>query len=129
MNEILDQMIEEKPLKMLFKLGIPAILRALFNEINGAIDTMFMGKFVASEAVSAMSVSVPFLLIVAAIAFLFTEGAGIAISRYLGAKNIEEASRIFNGTISISVISSIVVGAISFLFIICLKNTPSKYFI
>ncbi|MDM8534114.1 MATE family efflux transporter [Clostridiaceae bacterium HSG29] len=116
MKENINQMLEEKPLKMLFKLGIPAILMALFNEINGAIDTMFMGQFVASEAVSAMSVAVPFLLIIAAISFLFTEGAGIAISRYLGAKNIDAASRIFNGTIVISISSSVVIGVISFLF-------------
>ena len=102
MNENMKLMLNEKPLKMLFRLGVPAILIALFDEINGVIDTIFLGQFVASEAVSAMSVTIPFLLIISAISLLFTEGAGIAISRYLGGENIKQANKVFNNTLFLS---------------------------
>ncbi len=116
MNDNMKLMLNEKPLKMLFKLGVPAILIALFDEINGVIDTIFLGQYVASEAVSAMSVAIPFLLIISAISLLFTEGAGIAISRYLGGNNYEQANRVFNNTLFISVFLSVVIGLLSFMF-------------
>ncbi len=116
MNDNMKLMLNEKPLKMLFKLGVPAILIALFDEINGVIDTIFLGQHVASEAVSAMSVAIPFLLIISAISLLFTEGAGIAISRYLGGNNYEQANRVFNNTLFISVFLSVVIGLLSFMF-------------
>lgn len=65
---------------------------------------------------SAMSIIFPFLILVSAIAFLFSEGAGISIGRYLGAKKISKANNIMNNTLIVTVITSAVVGLISFIF-------------
>ncbi|GAA0741395.1 MATE family efflux transporter [Clostridium oceanicum] len=110
----LELMTKEKPIKLLLKLGIPSIIMSLFNEINAIIDTVFLGQFVADEAVSAMSLVFPFFILVSAIAFLFSDGSSIAIGRYLGAKNIEKANSTFGSTIYISIIISVILGIVGF---------------
>jgi putative MATE family efflux protein len=116
MKKNINKMMSDKPFRMILFLGIPSVVMALLDEINSTIDTIFLGQFIAPEAVSAMSVAVPFLILVSAIAFLFADGAGIAIARYIGAEKIDNAKKIFNSTIFISVLSSVVIGLISFMF-------------
>ncbi|MCT4584642.1 MAG: MATE family efflux transporter [Peptostreptococcaceae bacterium] len=110
----LDLMVEEKPIKLLLKLGIPSVVMALFNEINSMVDTIFAGNFIADEAVSSMAIVFPFFILVSALAFLFSEGASIAIGRYLGAKNIDKANEIFNSTMFISCIISVIIACIGY---------------
>jgi len=116
MNKNINRMMSDRPFRMILFLGIPSVIIALLDEINSTIDTIFLGQFVAPEAVSAMSVALPFLILISAIAFLFADGAGVAIARYIGAEKIDNAKKIFNSTIFISVLSSIVIGLISFIF-------------
>lgn len=110
----INEMLNQHPGKLLFKLGLPAVITALFNEVNGIIDAIFMGQFLGEEAVSSMAIIFPFLICVSAIAFLFSEGAGIAIGRYLGAKEIDQANKTFGNTISITVLSGVILGALSY---------------
>lgn len=128
----INEMLNYHPGKLLFKLGLPAVITALFNEVNGIIDAIFMGQFLGEEAVSAMAIIFPFLILVSAIAFLFSEGAGIALGRYLGAKELKRANKTFVNTLSITVLSGIIVGALSYLLVPLILNffdlSPISYF-
>ena len=98
----------------MLKLGIPAVLTALFDEINGVIDTIFMGHFIGAEAVASMSIVMPFLVFASALSLLFGDGAVISMGRYLGAEDYENSSKVASLTIRITMITSIMLGLISF---------------
>ena len=100
----------------MLKLGLPAVLTALFDEINGVIDTIFMGHFIGAEAVASMSIVMPFLIFDSALSLLFGDGAVISMGRYLGAKDFEKSSKIASLTVKSILLSSIVFGVLSFLF-------------
>lgn len=114
MNQKYQQLTKEKPLKVLFALGAPAVLTSLFNELNGIIDAIFMGQFYGEDAVSSMAIIFPFFILISAIAFLFSEGTGIAIGRYLGAKNVDKANDTMMSTIFMTLIVGTIVGVIGF---------------
>ncbi|WBW96227.1 MATE family efflux transporter [Oceanirhabdus sp. W0125-5] len=108
----IDFILNEKPIKVLVKLGIPAILMALLDELNSFIDAIFMGQYFGSDAVSSMSIILPIMLLMVAFGTLFSEGTSIAIGRYLGAKNIQKANEYLTNTVVITAISSAVCGVI-----------------
>lgn len=114
-NQKYIQLTTEKPLKVLFSLGVPAILTALFNELNGMIDAVFMGQFYGQEAVSAMAVIFPFFILISAIAFLFSEGMGIAIGKYLGAKKVDKATNVMMNAILMSLVLGSIIGIAAYI--------------
>jgi len=105
---------EGKVLKLIFKLGVPAVITALFDEINAVIDTIFMGQYLGAEAVASMSVVLPFLVFASALSFLFSEGASVSMGRYLGAKDYDNSSQIASLTVKITLITSVILGLVSF---------------
>lgn len=113
----IDYMLNTKPIKLLIKLGIPAIVMALIDELNSLIDAVFMGQYFGSEAVSSMSIILPVMLLMVALAMLLSEGTATAASRYLGAKKVSHASRYFINTIVITVISGVIIGT-AFFFLV-----------
>jgi putative MATE family efflux protein len=98
----------------MLKLGIPAVLAALFDEINWVIDTIFMGRFIGAEAVASMSIVLPFLIFASALSLLFGDGASISMSRYLGAGNSAGSSKAASLSIKITLFTSIILGLLSF---------------
>ncbi len=113
----IDIMLTEKPLKLLFKLGIPAVMMALFDELNSFIDAIFMGQYFGPEAVSSMTIILPIMLFMISMATLLSEGASIAISRYLGGKNIQKANEYFANTVITTVISGTICGAVFYFMV------------
>lgn len=111
----INQILEDKPLKTLFKLSLPAIVMSLMDELNSMIDAVFMGQYFGSQAVSSMSVVLPVMFFIIAMATMFSEGAGIAIGRYLGEKNQKKANEYFVNTVVITVIIGFVTGIICYL--------------
>lgn len=113
----IDEMLNKSPLRLLIKLGIPAILMALVDELNSFIDAIFMGQYFGSEAVSSMSIILPVMLLMVAIAMLLSEGTATAASRHLGAKEVGKASVYFMNTIIITIASGLVIGVAFFFFV------------
>ena len=110
-----DMMLKEKPLKLLFEMGFPAVIMALMDELNSFIDAAFMGRYFGSEAVSSMSVILPVLLFMVAFSMVFSEGASTAIGRYLGSEDIPKADEYFSTTVVITFISGVISGVILYL--------------
>lgn len=117
-TESIDHMLTEKPLKLLFRLGLPAVLMALLDELNSFIDAIFLGKYFGSDAISSMSIVLPVILVMVALSTLFSEGTSLAISRFfLGAKNIKKANAYFTNTVIMTIITSALMG-ILFYFLV-----------
>ena len=94
---------------LLIKQSIPAAIGILVMSINMIVDTIFVGKFVDSMAIGAITVVMPITFLIAAFGMSIGVGGASMISRALGAGNIEKAHHIFGNQIILTVLLSIIV--------------------
>ncbi len=91
--------------KLITMLGIPTTVSMLVTNIYNMADTWFVGR-IDTSASGAVGVVFGLMAIIQAFGFMFGHGAGSIISRRLGARDVDSASRFA----STSFFSSLVAG-------------------
>lgn len=86
------KMTETPVSKLIIMLGIPTTISMLVTNIYNMADTYFVGKL-GTSASGAVGIVFGLMAIIQAFGFMFGHGAGSIISRRLGAKDVESASR------------------------------------
>jgi len=98
--------------KLLFKMSVPATIGMLVMALYNVVDAIFIGHFIGSVGLAAVSIVFPIMMIIIALSVGFGIGASSLISLEFGKKNIENANHIFNNFLfsitSISIIISII---------------------
>ena len=72
-----------------------------FGALYQIADGLFVGRFIGENALAAINLIMPIIMIVFGFSNLIATGASVRISILLGAKNRKEASRIFTFTLKI----------------------------
>lgn len=111
-----DKMTKTPIGKLIISLSIPTILTMLISTIYNLVDTMFVGKL-GTSASGAVGVVFSFMAILQSIGFLFGQGAGSILSRLLGAKDKEGASRAASTGFFSAFGLAVIVAVVSFIFI------------
>ena len=93
--------------RLVITLSIPTIISMLITNIYNLVDTAFVGRL-GNSASGAVGLVFGFMAVLQAVGFMFGNGAGSIISRLLGAKDGEEASKVA----STAFFSSLVFGAL-----------------
>lgn len=97
---------------LLKKQAIPASVGILFMSVNIIVDTIFVGQWIGSIAIAAVTVVLPFTFLISSIGMAIGVGGASIISRALGAKEVEKAKTTFGNqlvlTLAISVILMII---------------------
>lgn len=106
-----DLMLNGKIHRIIPKLALPMMVSMLINSFYNMVDTYFVSK-ISSEATAAAGVNFSLMSIITSVGMAFGVGAGSYISRLLGAKRDEEASK----TISTAFILSFGVGFLLMIF-------------
>jgi putative MATE family efflux protein len=97
-----DELGTENINRLLFKQSVPAALGILVLSIYNLIDTIFVGHFVGSIGIAAVTVVMPISFLISSIGMAIGLGGGSVISRALGAKNKEKANLTFGNMIGIT---------------------------
>lgn len=88
------------------KFAIPSILGLLAITTASIVDGIFIGQFVSSAGLAAITLLIPFFTLIFAIALMFSIGGAVRAGSYLGQSNIKAASAVFSKClISILVVS------------------------
>ncbi|MGL4394156.1 MAG: MATE family efflux transporter [Brevinema sp.] len=82
---------EENIFKMILSLSLPAILAGFIDSLYNTVDSIFVGYFVGTEALAALSIINVIQLLFISIGVLFSVGNSSIVSRALGAKNHHRA--------------------------------------
>lgn len=82
----------EKIGKLLLKLSLPAAVGMIVNSLYNIIDTVFIGRGIGYLAIGGLTVAFPIQMLIMSLAQMIGIGAASAISRSLGAKDIERAN-------------------------------------
>lgn len=77
--------------KLLIKQAVPASIGILFMSVNILIDTIFVGQWIGSLAIAAVTVVLPITFFISSLGMAIGVGGGSVLSRALGANNKEKA--------------------------------------
>lgn len=102
-----SQMLEnEKISTLLLKLSLPATVGMIVNALYNIIDTIFIGQGVGKLGIAGLTISWPIQIATMAFSLMIGIGAASAVSRSLGAKDVERADYVAgNAFLSITIIS------------------------
>ena len=87
------QMTQEPVEPLICRLAVPCIISMLVTAFYNMADTFFVGMLKSNAATGAVGVVFSMMAIIQAVGFFFGQGSGNYISRCLGEKRYEEASR------------------------------------
>lgn len=102
--------------KLIIVLAIPTTISMLVTNIYNMADTYFVGK-IGTSASGAVGVVFGLMAIIQAFGFMFGHGAGSIISRRLGAKDVESASRFASTSFFLSILAGLCITVFGLLFL------------
>lgn len=115
-NAQYKKMTETPVSKLVIMLGIPTTISMLVTNIYNMADTFFVGKL-GTSASGAVGIVFGLMAIIQAFGFMFGHGAGSIISRRLGAKDVESASRFASTSFLCAVVAGLGITVFGFLFL------------
>jgi len=80
---------------LLIKQSIPSSVGILFMSVNILIDTIFVGRWIGSLAIAALSVVMPITFFISSLGMAIGIGGSSVLSRALGAGDKEKAVNVF----------------------------------
>lgn len=102
--------------QLLIKQAVPASIGILFMSINILVDTIFVGQWIGSLAIAAVTVVLPITFLISSLGMSIGIGGSSIISRAMGAKNQEKAMKTFGNQIMMTLFLSLFFVLIGFLF-------------
>ena len=108
--------INQSPTKIFFRCAIPAVITSVFGALYSVIDGIFVGRFLGEDALAAINLVMPIIMIVEAISNMIATGASVNVAILLGKNNCDEASKIFSCSIKFILIFSVLISALGFFF-------------
>ena len=110
-----QRMTTEPVGKLLFTLSVPTIISMMVTNIYNLVDTAFVGTLGTSES-GATGIVFGYMAILQAVAFMCGQGAGSIMSRKLGAREQDEATKYSSTGFFLSFALGIVMAVFSFVF-------------
>ncbi len=104
------------PTKLFFRCAIPAVVTSVFGALYSVIDGIFVGRYLGEDALAAINLIMPIIMIVTAISNMIATGASANMSILLGEKKREEASRVFSFSVKFILLFSVVISVLGFFF-------------
>lgn len=91
-----SQELGQKDIKsLLIKQAVPASIGILFMSVNILVDTIFVGQWIGSLAIAAVTVVLPITFLISSLGMAIGIGGSSVLSRALGAGNKEKAEITF----------------------------------
>ncbi|MEQ8197132.1 MAG: MATE family efflux transporter, partial [Clostridiaceae bacterium] len=73
--------------KTLLKFAIPAMISLLVVELYNMVDTIYVGRYIGSDAIGALTIAFPVQRFMTALGMLISVGTSTFVARNLGEKN------------------------------------------
>ncbi|MFE3846953.1 MATE family efflux transporter [Flavobacterium sp. LB3P45] len=102
--------------KLLIKQAVPSSIGILFMSVNILIDTIFVGQWIGSLAIAAVTVVLPITFLISSLGMAIGVGGGSVLSRALGANKKEKAKTTFANQIMMTFLLSFIFVAFGLFF-------------
>ena len=124
-------MTEGSIISLLIGFSIPLLLGNVFQMLYNTVDSIVVGNFVGKQALAAISSTTMIVNIMIFFFNGFSIGGGVVISRYFGAKKMEDLHRAVETTIAVTILFGIFFTFAGFLLVpamLRLMSTPDDVF-
>ncbi len=112
-----SQAFGSEPLgKLLRQQAIPSSIGILVMSIYFLVDTFFIGRFISTEGIGAITVVMPIIFLVACIGMGLGVGGASIISRAMGADDSVKANRTFGNQVGITLSVAVGIAVLGFIF-------------
>jgi putative MATE family efflux protein len=99
----------EKMIKLLMRLSLPATIAMIVNALYNITDTIFIGRGIGYLGIGGLTIAFPVQMAIMAIAQMIGIGAASIVSRSLGAKDIEKADHVAgNSFLSVGILGILI---------------------
>ena len=88
--------------KLLIKQAVPSSIGILFMSVNILIDTIFVGQWIGSLAIAAVTIVLPITFLISSLGMAIGVGGGSVLSRALGANHKQKALQTFGNQIMLT---------------------------
>lgn len=116
-------------LRLLINFAIPLLLGNILQQLYNTVDTWVVGQYVSNEAFSAVGTVGPIINTLIGFFMGLSAGAGVVISQYYGAKQLDKVQNTVHTAILMTVILGIVFTTVGLLFtplMLNLMDTPPE---
>lgn len=103
-----------QPTKLFIKCAIPAALSMIFSGIYSIADGIFVGRCIGADALAAVNLVMPLIMISFALAEMIAVGSSVQLAMLLGQKEKELSNRTFSVCIKVILGISVIIGLIFF---------------
>lgn len=117
--------------KNIITFAIPIFLGSLFQQLYNAVDSVVVGNFVGKEALAAVTSCGPLIFLLVGLFVGTFVGAGVVISKYFGAGNMEKVKLAIHTSVAFALLSSVILtvaGYFSTPLILKLMGTPDSVY-
>lgn len=108
--------------KLLVNLSVPAAVGLLVMALYNVVDAIYIGRGVGTLGLAALSIAFPVQMLVTSLGGAVGIGGASAISRRLGAGEVDRANQVFGNILTILLVISVMGAAAGLLFL-----TPMLY--
>ncbi len=98
------------------KLAIPGIITMIVGSLNMVADGVFMGNFIGSDALAAVNLMMPVMMVVFGLIELIAGGSSVRIGILLGEGKNKEASQTFAASTLLIFVMGLIITFIGLLF-------------
>lgn len=88
--------------RLLVKMAVPASVGILVMSIYFIVDTIFVGRFVGTLGIAAITIVMPITFLISSIGMAIGVGGSSVVSRALGADNFSKACHTFGNMVSMT---------------------------
>lgn len=108
-------MIEGTIWKQLLLFSVPLLLGNLFQQMYNAVDSIVVGNYIGAQALAAVGSSAPVINLLVSLFMGVSVGAGVIISRYFGARNIQDLQDSIHTSLAFSILAGIIMTIVGIL--------------
>ena len=95
---------------------MPAIIGMSINGINAFVDGLYIGQFLGQNALAAVSLAFPLMMVTNGISAMIGVGASSLLSIAIGAGDVETQRKIFGTMTALSLITSVILSILGIVF-------------
>lgn len=101
-------MTQGTPWKLICSFALPVLLSQIFQQMYNTADSLIVGRFLGDEALAAVSSSGTLIFLLVSFFEGMTMGAGVAISRYFGAGDMDRVSRAIHTNVALGICGGLI---------------------
>ena len=100
-----------------FAIALPTIFSSIFANLYSTVDGVFVARFVDTDALSAINITMPMTYLASALGMMFGTGGNALVARKIGEGKYQEAREDFSLLMAVAFVFSVVLSILCFLFL------------